>query len=91
MFVVELILTAIGVSMDAFSVSICKGLGMKRVNFVQAAIIGLFFGGFQAIMPLIGFGLVTLFQDTEEFQTAITANASIIALIILVLLGGKMI
>ena len=85
------ILLGAGLAMDAFSVSICKGLGMKRVNFVQAAIIGIFFGGFQAIMPLIGFGLVMLFSSTTEFQDIIAKNASIIALIVLVFIGAKMI
>ena len=77
--------------MDAFSVSICKGLGMKRVNFVQAAIIGLVFGGFQAAMPLIGFLVVFGFQDTEEFQNAITQNAPLVTLVLLGFIGGKMI
>lgn len=91
MFILELIATAIGVSMDAFSVSICKGLGMRRVNFVQAAIIGLVFGGFQAAMPLIGFLVVFGFQDTEEFQNAITQNAPLVTLVLLGFIGGKMI
>ncbi|MDO5426499.1 MAG: manganese efflux pump [Coriobacteriia bacterium] len=91
MFIFELIATAVGVSMDAFSVSICKGLGMKRVNFVQAAIIGLVFGGFQAAMPLIGFLVVFGFQDTEEFQNAITQNAPLVTLVLLGFIGGKMI
>lgn len=91
MFVFELIATAIGVSMDAFSVSICKGLGMKRVNFIQAGVIGLVFGGFQALMPLIGFAIVYGFQDTEEFRNAIIHNAPLVTFILLVFLGGKMI
>lgn len=91
MFALELIGTAIGVSMDAFSVSICKGLGMRRVNFVQAAVIGLVFGGFQAVMPLIGFAVVFGFQDTQEFQTAITQNAPLVTLVLLGFIGVKMI
>lgn len=91
MFVLELIATAIGVSMDAFSVSICKGLGMKRINFVQAAIIGLVFGGFQAVMPLIGFVVVYGFQDTQEFQNAIIQNAPLVTLVLLGFIGAKMI
>ena len=91
MFIFELIATAVGVSMDAFSVSVCKGLGMKRVNFVQAAIIGLVFGGFQAAMPLIGFLVVFGFQDTEEFQNAITQNAPLVTLVLLGFIGVKMI
>lgn len=91
MFILELIATAVGVSMDAFSVSICKGLGMRRVNFIQAAVIGLVFGAFQAFMPLIGFVVVSWFEESSEFQTAIAANAPLVALILLVFLGGKMI
>ena len=51
---IELFLMGVGLSMDAFAVSICKGLGMRKVNKKQALVIGLFFGGFQALMPLIG-------------------------------------
>lgn len=91
MFVLELILTAVGVSMDAFSVSVCKGLGMKRVNFVQAALIALVFGGFQAIMPLLGFAVVYGFQDTQEFQNAIIQNAPLVTLVLLGFIGAKMI
>ena len=48
----ELVLLAIGLSMDAFAVSICKGLGMKKINLKVAAVLGLFFGGFPAGMPV---------------------------------------
>ena len=51
---IELLLIGVGLSMDAFAVSICKGLAMRRVNKKQAFVIGLFFGGFQALMPFIG-------------------------------------
>lgn len=91
MFIIELIATAIGVSMDAFSVSVCKGLGMRRVNFVQAGLIALVFGGFQAVMPLIGFAVVYGFQDTEEFQNAIIQNAPLVTLVLLGFIGVKMI
>lgn len=50
----ELVLLAVGLSMDAFAVSICKGLGMKKINLKVAVVLGLFFGGFQAGMPVIG-------------------------------------
>ena len=59
----ELLLLAIGLSMDAFAVSICKGLGMKKAGFKEGAICGTWFGGFQALMPLIGFFLGTLFAE----------------------------
>lgn len=62
----ELILVAVGLSMDAFAVSICKGLGMKRLKYGQAFIVALFFGGFQAIMPLIGWALGIQFQQYIE-------------------------
>ena len=51
---VELLLIAVGLSMDAFAVSVCKGLGMQRVNMRVALVLAVLFGGFQALMPLIG-------------------------------------
>ena len=59
----ELFLLAVGVSMDAFAVSICKGLGTKQARLRQCATCGLWFGGFQALMPLIGFYLGSLFYS----------------------------
>ena len=63
MGIVELIFLAFGLSMDAFAVSICKGLSMKKAGLREGAICGIWFGGFQALMPLIGFFLGTLFAD----------------------------
>ena len=62
----ELALLAVGVSMDAFAVSICKGLAMKRATIGGMATVGGWFGGFQALMPLIGFFLGTLFASAIE-------------------------
>lgn len=62
----ELLLTAVALSMDAFAVSMCKGLGMPKLNWRNAAIIALFFGGFQALMPLIGWLLGTQFARLIE-------------------------
>ena len=59
----ELLLLAVGLSMDAFAVSICKGLSMKKAGLREGAICGMWFGGFQALMPLIGFFLGALFAD----------------------------
>ena len=56
-------LLAVGLSMDAFAVSICKGLCMKKAGIKEGAICGAWFGGFQALMPVIGFFLGTLFAD----------------------------
>lgn len=81
---VELFLIGIGLSMDAFAVSICKGLGMKRFNMGQALVIGLFFGGFQALMPFIGWALGT------QLAGFITPIDHWIAFILLALIGGKM-
>ncbi len=63
MGIVELILLAVGLSMDAFAVSICKGLAMQKTTFKHGAICGAWFGGFQALMPLIGFFLGSFFAD----------------------------
>ena len=62
----ELMLLAVGVSMDAFAVSICKGLAMKKAGLKEGLTCGLWFGGFQALMPLIGFFLGTLFAGAIE-------------------------
>ena len=55
MGVIELLLLSVGLAMDAFAVSICKGISMKKMNWKKAIIIGLYFGGFQALMPTLGF------------------------------------
>ncbi len=62
----ELFLLAIALSMDAFAVSICKGLSTRRAGPKESAICGAWFGGFQALMPLIGFFLGTLFAEAIE-------------------------
>ncbi|HAH72771.1 MAG TPA: hypothetical protein DCM09_06490 [Butyricimonas virosa] len=81
----ELILIAVGLSMDAFAVSICKGLNMRRMNYRHAGIIALFFGVFQALMPAIGWFL------GKQFESYITSVDHWIAFILLGFLGGKMI
>ena len=85
MGLIELFLIAVGLSMDAFAVSVCKGLAMPKCTFKKAAIVGLWFGGFQALMPAIGYILGAQFQE---------ASASIdhwIAFVLLALIGGNMI
>ncbi len=62
----ELLLLAVGVSMDAFAVSICKGLAMKKATVKASLTCGLWFGGFQALMPTVGFFLGTLFADAIQ-------------------------
>lgn len=62
----ELFIIAVGLSMDAFAASVCKGLAMQRMNRKQALIIGAFFGGFQAAMPLLGYFLGIQFSDKIE-------------------------
>ena len=62
----ELLLLAVGLSMDACAVSICKGLSMKKADLRAMSICGLWFGGFQALMPLIGFLLGSLFAEAIE-------------------------
>ena len=82
---IELFLMGVGLSMDAFAVSVCKGLGMKKLNKKQALVIGLYFGGFQALMPFIGWVL------GSQFQKCITSIDHWIAFILLGFIGGKMI
>ena len=62
----ELLALAVGVSVDAFAVSVCKGLAMKKATLKASAICGGWFGGFQALMPLIGFFLGSLFAEAIE-------------------------
>ena len=62
MSIPELIITAFALSMDAFAVSICKGLAMRRASLKEMAIVGIWFGGFQALMPLIGYFLGSAFE-----------------------------
>ena len=80
-----LITLAIGLSMDAFAVSICKGLALKKITFGNAALVGLWFGGFQALMPLLGYFLGAQFKDY------ITAFDHWIAFGLLIIIGAKMI
>ena len=80
----ELILLAVGLSMDAFAVSVCKGLAMKKATLKAELTCGIWFGGFQALMPLIGFFLGTL------FAAAIQAIDHWIAFGLLALIGGNM-
>ena len=81
---VELLLIGVGLSMDAFAVAICKGLGMSRLNMKQAAVIALFFGAFQAIMPLIGWAAGSWLADL------ITPIDHWVAFALLAFVGGKM-
>lgn len=60
---IELILIAIGLSMDAFAVSVCQGLSMPKINYQKTLWIAIYFGGFQAIMPLIGWLLGSRFEQ----------------------------
>ncbi len=80
----ELMLLAVGVSMDAFAVSICKGLAMKKAGLKEGLTCGVWFGGFQALMPLIGFFLGTLFAD------AIQAADHWVAFVLLAIIGANM-
>ena len=81
----ELFILAIGLSMDAFAVSICKGLATEKLKIKHTIIAGLWFGGFQALMPLIGYFLGTTF---EKYVTAIDHW---IAFVLLGAIGGNMI
>ena len=81
----ELLFLAIGLSMDAFAVAICKGLSTQQFNQKHATIIALYFGTFQALMPAIGYLL------GSRFQQSITAYDHWITFILLALIGGNMI
>lgn len=85
MDLLSLCILAVGLSMDAFAVSICKGLAMDRVTLKKAGIVGLWFGGFQALMPAIGYLL------GSQFEQFITAIDHWIAFILLGIIGASMI
>ena len=85
MSVLEILILAVGLSMDAFAVSICKGLAVKDISFKKAAIVGLWFGSFQALMPMIGYFL------GSRFSNAIQSVDHWVAFILLSLIGANMI
>lgn len=85
MTLLEIFLVGIGLSMDAFAVSICKGLAMPAVNKKQALLIGAYFGVFQALMPLAGWLL------GSQFARHVTKLAPWIAFVLLAWIGGNMI
>ncbi len=66
MSLLTLFITAVGLSMDAFAVSVCKGLALKKIGFKNACIVGLWFGGFQALMPFLGYLLGSGFKRSVE-------------------------
>ena len=84
MSIFELLITAIALSMDAFAVAICKGLSVGKIRPKHMLICGLWFGGFQALMPLIGYFLGGAFADY------ITSFDHWIAFALLGFIGGKM-
>lgn len=85
MQLMDVLLLAVGLSMDAFAVSICKGLALKKITLKNAGVVGLWFGGFQALMPLLGFLIGSLFAGV------ISAVSSWIAFGLLALIGVNMI
>lgn len=85
MDIISLLLLAVGLSMDAFAVSVCKGLALKKVSLRHMCIVGAWFGGFQALMPSLGYLL------GSRFEQYITAIDHWIAFVLLVLIGANMI
>ena len=82
---IELFLLAVGLSMDAFAVSVCKGLSVKKVGVKHAALAGLYFGGFQFLMPVIGYLL------GFRFESVIETVDHWVAFVLLAFIGGNMI
>ena len=85
MTLLEIFLIGISLSMDAFAVSVCKGLSVRKATVKHALCVGLYFGGFQALMPLIGYLLGT------QFESVITSVDHWIAFGLLAFIGGNMI
>lgn len=81
----ELLLLAVGLSMDAFAVSVCKGLATGKVRLRHMLCVGIWFGGFQALMPTLGYLL------GAAFQAYITAVDHWVAFVLLAFIGGNMI
>lgn len=81
----EVFMVGVGLSMDAFAAAICKGLSMRRATLKNVLTIGLFFGGFQALMPAIGYFL------GKQFEEYIVSVDHWIAFVLLLFIGGKMI
>ena len=81
----DLILIAVSLSMDAFAVSICKGLSVRRVSLTHALTCGLWFGGFQALMPALGYFL------GDRFSALLTKFGPWIAFVLLALIGANMV
>ena len=79
----DLILIAVGLSMDAFAVSICKGLSVRRVSARHALLCGVWFGGFQALMPAVGYLLGSAFAEL------VTSVDHWIAFVLLAWIGGN--
>jgi putative Mn2+ efflux pump MntP len=79
----DILMIGVGLSMDAFAVSMCQGVSMQKLDLRRAALIALFFGGFQALMPLLGFAL------GSTFASAVTIGPWIAAALLLIL-GVKM-
>ena len=82
---IELLLIGVGLSMDAFAVSICQGLSMTKIKWGHALTVGLYFGGFQALMPFTGWML------GSQFAGRIQQYDHWVAFVLLVLIGGNMI
>ena len=85
MNIAEIVLLAVSLSMDAFAVALCKGLALKKINLKSCAIVGLWFGAFQGLMPMLGYLLGSTFADK------ITSIDHWIAFILLAIIGGNMI
>lgn len=85
MSIFEVLMIGVGLSMDAFAAAVCKGLSMRKAELKNILIIGLFFGGFQALMPVIGFFLGI------QFEEYIVSVDHWIAFTLLLFIGGKMI
>lgn len=85
MSLIELFLIAVGLSMDAFAVSVCKGLSVRKAEVKHGLLVGAYFGGFQALMPAIGYLL------GRQFESLITSVDHWIAFVLLGIIGGNMI
>ncbi len=85
MSILDFLMLGVGLSMDAFAVAVCKGLAMRKVNIRQCIVIAIFFGGFQSLMPVLGYYL------GSAFASKVKTVDHWIAFALLIYIGGKMI
>ena len=87
----DIVLLAIGLAMDAFAVSVCKGMSLKKMDWAKGFLAGGYFGIFQGIMPLIGYFIIVLFRQNNDISNVISSIDHWVAFVLLIIIGINMI